>query len=79
MEAEKESETDVWSSLLKPTETPRTSKRMKQPEMKFSGIGVVNIMQTPKPSPTLEREVSKEDISPLAIGLTTPKPNIKQS
>jgi hypothetical protein len=62
---------------LKPTETPRTSKRMKQLEMEFSGIGVVNVMQTPKPSPTLEREVSKEDTTPLASGLTTPKPSIK--
>ena len=76
-EAEKESETDVRSWLLKPTETPRTSKRMKQLEMEFSGIRVVTIMQTPKPSPTLEKEVSKEDTTPLAKGLTTPKPRIK--
>ena len=50
---------------------------MKQLEMEFSRIGVVNPMQTPKPSPTPERGIGKEETTPAANVLTTPKPKIK--
>ena len=50
---------------------------MKQLEMEFSRIGVVNPMQTPKPSPTPDRETVKEDTTPIASDLTTPNPKIK--
>ena len=70
-EAEKDCETDVRSWLVKPTETPRTSKRMKQLEMEFSRIGVVTKVQTPKPSPTPEKDIGKEETTPAANILTT--------
>ena len=75
-ETEKECETDVRSWLVTSTETPRTSMKMKQLEMEFSRIGVITIVQSPKPSPITEKEICTEETTPAASMLLTPKPKI---
>ena len=74
-----ESETDVRSWLVNPTETPKTgktSKKMKQLEIEFSRIGVITMLQTPKPSPTTENDICTEETTPDASMLLNPKPKI---
>ena len=49
---------------------------MKQLEMEFSRIGVITMVQTPKPSPTTENEICTEETTPAASMLLAPKPKI---
>ena len=53
-ETETESEADVRSWLVQPSETPGASKRMRQLDMEFGRVGVINILKTPKPNLTQE-------------------------
>ena len=63
-EADAESEADVRSWLVKPVETPGPSKRMRQMEMEFGKVGVINLLITPKPN--LAQGGQDEDINPEA-------------
>ena len=71
-ETETERETDVRSWLVQPSETPGACKRMRQLEMEFGRVGVINILKTPKQN--LTQECSKEDTNPEASKLPTLKP-----